>query len=89
MENEKVFILVVDNGESYADNSTWNAGVFITLESAIQFLKTSNEIPSACYDASIEIWNSATNTREKSLEFERRESGWCGWNRERQAMEVV
>jgi hypothetical protein len=64
-----VYILVVDNGESYENNQQWNAGVFLSVESAFEFLKTSREIPAMCQDATIEFWNVAENKKVKDF--------WC------------
>ena len=63
---KSIYILVTDNGEEYSeDRISVNSGVFLSLESAIEFLKTSGEIAQGCSDATIEVWDIRTNKKTK------------------------
>jgi len=63
MENN-IFILILNNGESYEDYSEWIEGVFVSYDAAFLYLNSKN-LPVNCWHISIEEWNIAENKKVK------------------------
>jgi hypothetical protein len=49
-----IFILVLNNGQSYEDYDHWNAGIYKSVEDAHNYAKTSDFWKNGCV---VEEWN--------------------------------
>ncbi len=57
MKLKSIFVLNVNNGLQYDESDHYNAGVFLTLESAFYFLAKDFSIPYESQYANIEEWS--------------------------------
>ena len=88
VKNTFVYLVQADNGEKYAeDRIEYIAGVFISEEAAIEFIKTSGKIH--CWSVEIQLWNASINERIGSFELEKYQNGWKRFNFESCSMELV
>jgi hypothetical protein len=60
-----IFILVLNNGESYDDEDHWNAGIFKSLEDAKTFAINNR----SGYDYLVEEWNIQGLIKQYDFDF--------------------